>query len=89
MTELRNQKKRVGFVVSNKMQKTISVLVERRMLHAEFKKYIRRGKKYLAHDEKAECGLGDKVEIVECRPISKRKSWRLSKVLEKAKEASV
>lgn len=74
----------VGTVVSRSM-KTINVLNERREQHAKYKKYIRRFIKLLAHDEKDEAGIGDKVLIMECRPMSKNKSWRLVKVLEKAK----
>ncbi|HVY13256.1 MAG TPA: 30S ribosomal protein S17 [Alphaproteobacteria bacterium] len=66
-----------GVVVSDKADKTISVLVERRIMHPVYKKYVHRSKKYLAHDENRRAKMGDKVEIVECRPISKRKSWML------------
>jgi small subunit ribosomal protein S17 len=74
----------VGTVVSRSM-KTINVLNERREQHPKYKKYIRRFTKLLAHDEKNEANIGDKVQVMECRPISKQKSWRLVKVLEKAK----
>jgi small subunit ribosomal protein S17 len=74
----------VGEVVSNRMEKTISVLVERQVEHPLYKKYIRRSTKLLAHDENNECGEGDTVAIEECRPISKRKAWRLQKILAKA-----
>ena len=76
----------VGQVVSNKMEKTIAVAVERRVLHPLYKKYIRRTTKLLAHDERNECSPGDLVAIEECRPLSKRKSWRLNKVLVRAAE---
>jgi small subunit ribosomal protein S17 len=74
----------VGEVVSNRMEKTISVLVERQVEHPLYKKYIRRSTKLLAHDEKNECNEGDTVAIEECRPLSKTKSWRLQKVLQRA-----
>ncbi|MEM7358625.1 MAG: 30S ribosomal protein S17 [Pseudomonadota bacterium] len=73
-----------GKVVSNKAEKTISVLVERRVKHPLYGKYIRKSTKFLAHDEANECGEGDTVLIEECRPLSKHKSWRLVKVVEKA-----
>ncbi|HCU88499.1 MAG TPA: 30S ribosomal protein S17 [Gammaproteobacteria bacterium] len=76
----------VGEVVSNRMEKTISVMVERQVEHPLYKKYIRRSTKLLAHDENNECSEGDVVEIAECRPLSKRKSWRLQKVLQRAPE---
>jgi small subunit ribosomal protein S17 len=76
----------VGEVVSNRMEKTISVVVERQVEHPLYKKYIRRSTKLLAHDENNECNEGDVVEIEECRPLSKRKSWRLQKVLQRAPE---
>ena len=74
----------VGEVVSNRMEKSISVLVERQVEHALYKKYIRRTTKFLAHDENNECNEGDTVAIEECRPLSKRKAWRLQKVLTRA-----
>ncbi|MFT4561262.1 MAG: small subunit ribosomal protein S17 [Gammaproteobacteria bacterium] len=74
----------VGEVVSNRMEKTISVLVERQVEHPLYKKYIRRSTKFLAHDEDNVCNEGDKVAIEECRPLSKRKAWRLQKVLQRA-----
>lgn len=83
------KKMRVGTVVSDKMTKTISVLVERRVLHPQFKKYLSRRKKYLVHDEKEEAGMGDKVEIIETRPLSRRKCWKLNKILTKGTEASL
>jgi small subunit ribosomal protein S17 len=76
----------VGQVVSNKMQKTIAVAVERRVLHPLYKKYIRRTTKLLAHDERSECSPGDLVAIEACRPLSKRKSWRVNRVLVRAAE---
>ena len=73
-----------GKVVSSKADKSISVLVERRVKHPLYGKYIRKSTKFLAHDESNECGEGDTVVIEECRPLSKNKSWRLVKVVEKA-----
>jgi len=73
-----------GRVVSNKMDKTITVQVERQVQHPLYKKIIRRRSKLHAHDEQNECGEGDLVMIEECRPLSRTKSWRLVKVMEKA-----
>lgn len=72
-----------GNVVSNKMDKTITVLVERREPHPVYKKYIKRSTKLHAHDEKNECNEGDIVTIAECRPLAKNKSWRLVRVEER------
>jgi len=72
-----------GSVLSAKMDKTITVLVVRQIKHALYKKYIRRSSKIHAHDEQNECREGDKVIIEECRPLSKNKSWRLVKVLDR------
>ncbi|MGR9090591.1 MAG: 30S ribosomal protein S17 [Gammaproteobacteria bacterium] len=74
----------IGEVVSNRMEKTIAVLVERQVQHPLYKKYIRRSTKFLAHDESNECNEGDTVAIEECRPLSKRKSWRLQQILQRA-----
>lgn len=85
-TESRNQRKvRIGRVVSNKMQKSIVVSIERRIAHPLYKKYFRRTTTLMAHDEKREAGIGDVVKIMETRPISNRKRWRLVEILEKAK----
>jgi len=75
----------VGRVVSDKMQNTVTVLVERRVKHELYGKVITRSAKYHAHVESGEAAAGDLVEIVECRPISKTKSWRVTQVLEKAR----
>ncbi|MBK7972012.1 MAG: 30S ribosomal protein S17 [Deltaproteobacteria bacterium] len=75
------QKRRIGIVVSDKMEKTVVVRVTRRAPHPLYKKVLRRHRKYMAHDEREVCKMGDTVEIVECRPISRRKSWRVRKVL--------
>ena len=74
----------VGKVVSDKMEKTVSVLIERHVKHPLYGKIVRRSKKYLAHDENNQAKVGDIVEIQESRPISKNKSWVLSKVIEVA-----
>lgn len=77
----------VGEVVSAKMNKTIAVRVERIVPHPLYKKYVRRSSKFLAHDEANECKAGDVVAIEECRPLSKRKSWRLQKIIERVVSA--
>jgi small subunit ribosomal protein S17 len=74
-----------GRVVSNKMQKTIVVAIERRQLHPLYKKYLTLTKKIKAHDEGNQAGIGDLVRVIESRPLSKDKSWRLAEILEKAK----
>jgi small subunit ribosomal protein S17 len=79
------RKTRVGVVVSNKMQKTITVAIERRVPHPIYKKYFKKTTKLMAHDEKNECGIGDKVKIMETRPLSLKKRWRLVEIVEKAK----
>ena len=73
-----------GQVVSTKMDKTISVLIERRVEHPLYRKFVRKSTKLLAHDENNECNEGDVVAIEECRPLSKNKSWRLARVIERA-----
>jgi small subunit ribosomal protein S17 len=78
------EKTLTGRVVSTKMQKTIAVEIERLQKHPTYGKYIRRTTKLLAHDEKSECRDGDKVMITPCRPLSRRKSYQLVKVLERA-----
>ena len=86
MEAQRNERKeRIGFVVSNKMDKTVTVTIERRKQHPMYKRVIKRSKKYKAHDEKNECNEGDKVRIIETRPLSKTKRWRVAEILEKAK----
>ena len=72
-----------GTVTSDKMDKTVTVLVERRVKHPLYGKYVVESKKYHAHDEANECGVGDKVEIAETRPLSKTKSWKVTRILEK------
>ncbi len=84
MSEATNKRTLIGRVVSDKMDKTVTVLVERRVKHPMYDKIIVRSKKYHAHSETNEAKQGDLVEIQECRPISKSKSWTVSKLLEKA-----
>ncbi len=79
-----NRKTRIGTVVSNKMEKTAVVTVDRRVQHAKYKKFLTRRQRYKVHDEQNQCEIGDRVLIAECRPLSRDKRWRLSKVLEKA-----
>ncbi len=78
-------KERVGEVVSDKMNKTVVVSVERQFAHPLYKKYVRRTKNYYAHDEKNDCHVGDTVRIVETRPLSRTKRWRVAEVLRRAK----
>ncbi len=79
------RKERVGIVTSTKMDKTITVEVRRTMKHPMYDKYIERSTKLLAHDENEEAGEGDVVRIMETRPLSKRKRWRLTEIVERAK----
>jgi small subunit ribosomal protein S17 len=72
---------KVGLVTGNKMKKTVTVLVERRVRHPLYKKIVKRRKKFLAHDEYEKCKIGDLVKIVETRPLSKRKRWRVQEIL--------
>ncbi|MDD3759480.1 MAG: 30S ribosomal protein S17 [Acidithiobacillus sp.] len=81
MSTEQNPRSLVGTVVSNRMDKTIVVLVEHRIQHPLYKKYIRRSKKFHAHDQDNSCQIGDTVRIEECRPISKTKTWRLVSVV--------
>jgi len=85
VSERNLRKTRVGKVVSNKMDKTIVVAIEDSVKHPLYKKIIKRTVKFKAHDENNTCNIGDRVEIMETRPISKDKRWRLVEVLEKAK----
>jgi small subunit ribosomal protein S17 len=79
------RKVRIGKVVSNKMEKSIVVSIERKVPHPIYKKYFRRTSTLMAHDEKREARIGDMVKVMETRPLSKRKRWRLVEVVEKAK----
>jgi small subunit ribosomal protein S17 len=86
MAETRRPRKTlIGSIVGNKMDKTVVVSVERLTKHSVYGKYIKRRVKYVAHDEKNECGAGDKVALIETRPLSKMKRWRVKEILEKAK----
>ena len=91
MTESLLNKVRIGVVSSNKMDKTITVLIERKLSverkvkHPKYGKFVKKSKKFFVHDEKNECNEGDTVKITETRPLSKNKSWRLVEIIEKAK----
>ena len=80
------RKERVGVVLSNKMDKTVVVRVERTVIHPLYKKEVKMRKKYYAHDEKNECEIGDVVRIMETRPLSKLKRWRVVEIIKKAKK---
>ncbi|MGH8632526.1 MAG: 30S ribosomal protein S17, partial [Burkholderiales bacterium] len=84
MSEAANKRQLAGRVVSDKMQKTVTVLVERRVKHPLYGKFITRSSRYHAHDEARECKEGDLVLIEECRPIAKTKSWRVIQLVQKA-----
>ena len=77
----------IGTVVSDKMDKTVVVEVEKTVMHPLYRRYVKRRRKYYAHDEGNECSLGDRVEIASSRPLSRKKRWRLARVLEKGKGA--
>lgn len=83
--EQKLKKQRVGLVTSNKNDKTITVMVERKLKHPIYGKFVKRNKKFMAHDEANACGIGDLVRIVESRPLSALKRWRLVEIIEKAK----
>lgn len=85
MTERNLRKTRIGVVSSNKMDKTVLVTVQRRLRHPLYGKFVKKSTKYMTHDEKNECTVGDVVRIMETRPLSKNKRWRLVEVIEKAK----
>ena len=79
------RKERIGLVTSNKMEKSIVVSVERKVKHPKYKKFIKRTSSFMAHDDKNECNIGDTVRIMETRPLSKNKCWRLVEIVERAK----
>lgn len=84
--ESRNlRKERIGVVVSNKMDKSITIAVNRKVKHPIYGKFIQKTTKLMAHDEKNDCGIGDTVKIMETRPLSKNKRWRLVEIIERAK----
>jgi small subunit ribosomal protein S17 len=85
MEERNKRKVREGLVTSNKMDKTIVVSVERRLKHPKYGKFLKRTTKLMAHDEKNDCNIGDKVRVMETRPLSKSKRWRLVEIIERAK----
>jgi len=79
------RKERVGIVTSDKMAKSVTVVVERRVMHPKYGKFVKRSSKFMAHDEKGEAHIGDTVRIMETRPVSKLKRWRVVEVVERAK----
>jgi len=85
MSERNLRKQRIGVVSSNKMDKSITVVVERKVKHGLYGKFVKKTTKFVAHDETNDCNAGDTVRIMETRPLSKRKNWRLVEVLERAK----
>ncbi|HRP58397.1 30S ribosomal protein S17 [Agriterribacter sp.] len=85
MAERNLRKTKIGVVTSNRMEKTVTVEIERKVKHPIYGKFVKKTTKFHAHDEKNECGIGDLVKIMEARPLSKTKHWRLVEVVEKAK----
>ena len=85
MAERTLRKQRIGVVTSSKMDKSITLIVERKLKHPMYGKFVKKTKKFMAHDEKNECNIGDTVRIMETRPLSKRKRWRVVEVVERAK----
>jgi small subunit ribosomal protein S17 len=85
MMERNLRKERIGLVVSNKMEKSVVVLVERKVKHPKYGKFVKKSTKFMAHDEKNECNIGDTVRIMETRPLSKNKCWRIVEIIERAK----
>ncbi len=84
--EKRNlRKERIGIVTSDKMQKSIVVAVERKVKHPKYGKFVKKTTKFVAHDENNDCNIGDTVKIMETRPLSKNKNWRLVEIVERAK----
>ena len=79
------RKERIGLVASNKMDKSITVVVERKVKHPMYGKFVKKSTKFMAHDEKNECNIGDTVRIMETRPLSKSKCWRLVEIIERVK----
>jgi small subunit ribosomal protein S17 len=89
MSERGLRKERIGLVVSDRMAKTVIVAVERTVRHPKYKKYLRRRTKVKAHDESNQSHIGDRVLIVECRPLSRDKRWRVSRILARAKTTEI
>lgn len=86
MENTRNlRKERIGVVVSNKMEKSITIAVQSKVKHPMYGKFIKKTSKFMAHDEKNDCNIGDTVKIMETRPLSKNKNWRLVEVIERVK----
>ena len=85
MTERNLRKERIGLVTSNKMDKSIVVSIQRRVKHPLYGKFVKLTSKFIAHDKNNDCNEGDKVKIMETRPLSKRKNWRLVEIIERAK----
>ena len=87
MEKIRHRKSRIGTVVSNRMEKTVSVAIVRSYQHPLYKKVVRSTKKILAHDEQNDCKVGDVIQVIESRPLSKRKRWRVQSVITAAQTA--
>ncbi len=85
MEERKLRKERIGLVVSNKMEKSVIVQIDHREKHPIYGKFVKRRSRFVAHDEKNECNIGDTVRIMETRPLSKNKCWRLVEIIERAK----
>lgn len=85
MTDNKLRKTRIGVVTSSAMDKSITVLIERKLRHPIYGKFVKKSKKFMAHDETNNCNVGDTVKIMETRPLSKRKKWRLVEVVQRAK----
>ena len=86
MSEIRaKRKERIGKVTSDKMEKSITVMIERKIKHPMYGKFVQKSTKFIAHDENNDCNIGDTVRIMETRPLSKNKRWRLVEVIERAK----
>lgn len=82
-----NRKEKIGVVVSDKMDKTVTVLVKRRIKHLVYGKYINRSRKFMAHDENNTCHIGDTISIVEIRPMSRNKRWSVQEIIDRAPDA--
>ena len=85
MEKRKLRKERIGIVTSDKMDKSVVVAVERKVKHPKYGKFVKKTTKFVAHDEKNDCNIGDTVKIMESRPVSKIKNWRLVEILERAK----
>ena len=85
MADIKFKKQRIGVVASTSMDKSVTVVIERKLRHPIYGKYVKKTKKFMAHDENNDCRVGDTVRITESRPLSKRKRWRLVEIIERAK----